>query len=176
MSQQAQVPTTLLPPSQESKAEIHRLPPPPPPPEHRRLQLAGSQIFITGESDLDGEEWDESVDAATPTDLPKELPRPWVRPELEKDGSVSPANLQLAVTTAVDAMSAAERSAHWARMLRRMGSSDCPDIIKEEWSKAANDRFKKNEVFKLLLACGGNVGVVEAAERITKSKKDVLGW
>jgi hypothetical protein len=136
-------------------------PPSPPSP----AMVAPSQASCPSPSEIGG--------AADGADAGVHVPR-------QTDGSVDPADLQLALLDANSKLSEAHRSQLWARMIRRTTSTSCPPLIKEKWAAAGKDRSRKNEVFGLFLACGGNVGKMEATEEIIRTDRkrtsDAKAW
>jgi hypothetical protein len=106
-------------------------------------------------------------DAAEP-DGAGDAPRTFRVPR-QADGSVAPDDLRAAVADANRMLDQTSRANLWAKMTRRMGSKDCPPLLKERWA-AATSKSEKNELFGLYLACGGSVGKMTAVEQVTQSE------
>ena len=77
-------------------------------------------------------------------------------------------------------MSTEVRGALWARMARRFNTKACPPVLVEKWTEAGNDKNLKNKAFETFLACGGEVGVMNALEvarkKITQIEDEIEEW
>ena len=85
-----------------------------------------------------------------------------------------------AISHAQDTLSESARVQLWARMYRKMISPDCPPLLAEKWKNCGNNKDLKGDVFNVYLACGGNVGLMEAYEKVTrtweKTQEDTAAW
>ena len=77
-------------------------------------------------------------------------------------------------------MSTEVRGALWARMTRRFSTKACPPVLVEKWQEAGKDKTQKQAVFETFLACGGEVGVMNALEtarkKITQIEDEIEEW
>lgn len=91
-----------------------------------------------------------------------------------------PPSIQEAVAKATMNMSTEVRGALWARMARRFNTKACPPVLVEKWTEAGNDKNAKNKAFETFLACGGEVGVMNALEvarkKITQIEDEIEEW
>ena len=77
-------------------------------------------------------------------------------------------------------MSESLRTALWNRMTRKVNSPSCPPLLAEKWADAGKDKAKKNDIFDVYLATGGNVGKMTAIEqarfKISSIETDQYCW
>ena len=55
-----------------------------------------------------------------------------------------------------------------------------PPLLAEKWKNCGSNKDMKGEIFNVYLACGGNVGLMEAYEKVTrtweKTCEDSAAW
>ena len=56
-------------------------------------------------------------------------------------------------------------------MTRKLNSPEgCPPVLKEKWEAAGKDQKKKHQAFDVFIACGGNIGKMEAVEEVIRTE------
>ena len=88
------------------------------------------------------------------------------------DGNNGATSMQVALMEAKKNLSYEQHSTLWAQMTRRYTGRSAPPLLKERWEKLGTCKAKKNECFDVFLACGGEVGKMEAVEQIRRTDID----
>ena len=96
--------------------------------------------------------------------------------------------LQGVIKQCIGSMDTNYKSAYWAKMTR-VTSADtnnngrgraCPPHLKERWEACGSNKELKNDCFSMFVACGGDIGRMEAMETEIKvevdRRADLDGW
>ena len=83
------------------------------------------------------------------------------------------ATLNSAVKNVIDTMDAETKACYWMRMTRPMDKKigrACPPYLKEKWESCGTNKDLKNECFGMFIACGGDIGKMEALEQEVRTE------